>query len=108
MNTNPKTGREGEEGGEQRKQNNKADWAKAPGHALENLSQTQQQLPQFGLNLAHWLQLALYKKPCQKYLMSDWQASTAKEDTLPLKAWIQLSLIPKKYARHSKNTETKW
>lgn len=39
MNTNPKTGREGEEGGEQSKQNSKADWAKAPVLALENLSQ---------------------------------------------------------------------
>ena len=35
MNINPKTGREGEEGGEQSKQNSKADWAKAPGLALE-------------------------------------------------------------------------
>lgn len=39
MNTNPKTGREGKEGGEQSKQNSKADWAKARGLALENLSQ---------------------------------------------------------------------
>lgn len=35
MNTNPKTGREGKEGGEQSKQNSKADWAKAPGHTME-------------------------------------------------------------------------
>lgn len=58
MNTNPKTGREGEEGGEQSKQNSKADWEKAPGHALENLSWTHhitlgKQLPQLGVNLAY-------------------------------------------------------
>ena len=58
MNTNPKTGREGKEGGEQSKQNSKADWAKAPGLALENLSQIYhitlgKQLPQLGVNLAY-------------------------------------------------------